>query len=1062
MRTLFDISSERGRHFLEHIRSYNNVLSLASIGCEEQNLPGFNPTFTIQGKMYHRIGSLLPDPGDQPKFMQMYFYDTDNELAYRKNIMSDLREDVLLNLQDTLHLVNTYIQSLKCGLELIGHEPDVKLVLNADKNMKPSEAHCRNYNLPQASEVAVLLPGETAGNLDVVLQGRGGEVRRINSVSRIYDPTHYVLMFPFGTDGFQLGLRKSNGRTLTPSNFYSYRLQIRKDDYNSIMKLRRLLQQYAVDQWAKIELSRMNWVRSNQATIRAEKYSGLMDAANENDLANAGQRIILPPSVYGSPRFYNECFQSAMSIVRVYGKPDYFITFTTNPKWKEIQEALNPGEKATDRPDICARVFHLKLDALMDDIIKKKVLGDVNAYTYTIEWQKRGLTHAHILLIMADKDKPKTPENIDRAVVAELPDPVQNPELFEIIKRNHIHGPCGAINLNSPCMDGCGRERKCTKNFPKNLRQHTTVREDSYPEYRRRAPENGGHTAEISIKGNVVTVDNSFVVPYNPYLSLRYNAHINVEVVFSVQAVKYLYKYVTKGQDRILMHMAKENANDEVENFLNARYVSASEAFWRIYGFELHSRYPAVEKLPCHLPDQQTVIFHSVEEAQASLQGDPPVTKLQAYFQTNADEESARTILYIDFPRYFTWNQGLKKWQRRKRGQAVGDTVNMITQKIGRVPTVSLSAHQSELFYLRLILFNRAGAKSFEDLRTIDGVLFPTFQAACCKLGLLDNDTEIDSVMEEASSLRFGDPLCDVFATILMYCRPSDPLAFWERHKLKLCQDKMFQQKTSVLSDHIVNEVLLYLQDRVEQDNLDINRDFLLPKPNPELLPLGAIPREIREETILDLEQLEVQVQGNIEKLSDEQRQVYDAVLSSVDLQDGHVFNLDASGGTGKTFTINLILDKVRSNSKIALATATSGIAATLLHLGRTLHSRLKVPLTINSESLCAITKRSATGKLLKLASLLVIDEVSMLHKHIIEAVDRTCQDIREDERPFGGLTVLLAGDFRQILPVVPHGSRGQIVDASLKSSKVWKFVKTLKLTKNMRVANGGGRTAYL
>ena len=87
------------------------------------------------------------------------------------------------------------------------------------------------------------------------------------------------------------------------------------------------MQQYAVDQWAKIESSRLQWVKSNQKTIRAEKYQGLYDALQEGETVNVGRKVILPPTIYGSPRFYSEAFMDAMSIVRKFGKPDYLYHF---------------------------------------------------------------------------------------------------------------------------------------------------------------------------------------------------------------------------------------------------------------------------------------------------------------------------------------------------------------------------------------------------------------------------------------------------------------------------------------------------------------------------------------------------------------------------------------------------------------------------------------------------------------------------------------------------------------------------------------------------------------
>ena len=96
-------------------------------------------------------------------------------------------------------------------------------------------------------------------------------------------------------------------------------------------------------------------------------------------------------------------YQDAMAIVRKYGEPDLFITFTCNPRWKEIEEQLFPGQTPSDRPDLIARVFKFKLNELIDDIIKKHIFGRTVAHIFVIEFQKRGLSHSHMLIIMANK-----------------------------------------------------------------------------------------------------------------------------------------------------------------------------------------------------------------------------------------------------------------------------------------------------------------------------------------------------------------------------------------------------------------------------------------------------------------------------------------------------------------------------------------------------------------------------------------------------------------------------------------------------------------------------------
>ena len=122
-----------------------------------------------------------------------------------------------------------------------------------------------------ASEVSAIVPGSNIPNLDVILHVRDGGLRCINAIHRPYDPLFYVMLFPYGDDGWQIGIKRSSGRILTATDLYSYRLQVRHSDFNLIMKIRRLMQRYAVDCWANIESSKLQWVENNQKTIRAEK-----------------------------------------------------------------------------------------------------------------------------------------------------------------------------------------------------------------------------------------------------------------------------------------------------------------------------------------------------------------------------------------------------------------------------------------------------------------------------------------------------------------------------------------------------------------------------------------------------------------------------------------------------------------------------------------------------------------------------------------------------------------------------------------------------------------------
>jgi hypothetical protein len=140
------------------------------------------------------------------------------------------------------------------------------------------------------------------------------------------------------------------------------------------------------------------------------------------------------------------------------------------------------------------------------------------------------------------------------------------------------------------------------------------------------------------------------------------------------------------------------------------------------------------------------------------------------------------------------------------------------------------------------------------------------------------------------------------------------------------------------------------------------------------------------------------------------------------------------------------------TGSNFALATASSGIAALLLDGGRTAHSMFKIPIELSETSTCSISKTSELAELLRRTKLLVWDEAPMMHKFAFEAVDRTIRDIMEVDQPFGGMTVLLGGDFRQCLPVIPRAFRASVVSSCLNRSTLWRFFRVLKLTINKRV----------
>jgi hypothetical protein len=375
-----------------------------------------------------------------------------------------------------------------------------------------------------------------------------------------------------------------------------------------------------------------------------------------------------------------------------------------------------------------------------------------------------------------------------------------------------------------------------------------------------------------------------------------------------------------------------------------------------------------------------------------------------------------------------------------------------------------------DVFYLRLLLHNDhcRGKISFNDLKTLqNGMVCESFKEVCRELGLLKDDMEWHRVLEESSGTKLCPQIRELFVVILMFCQPANPRALFDEFWPTWIDDFEQQGKHMLVpldASQLKTMLLLDLELRLQSFEKEL-MDFGLPKPTPEELSqvetlTNTEPVLIREEKDYNLPQLVASLENVVPMFTPEQSIIFKTVLEAVNQQQSLWAFIDARGGCGKTFLLNAILSAVRSSNQggcVALAMATTGIAANLLKLGRTFHSRMKAPLTATEDSMLQISAQSVLAKLVRMAKLLLIDESTMLDRFQLEALDRSLRDLMGNtEQPFGGKIILLAGDFRQCLPVVPGANRAGTVSHCINMSHLWNHFRVLKLTENMRVRASG------
>jgi len=462
LQSLFnDYTSAEGKLFHHKIRFINSALQMASSTASIKHKKG--PSMMVaEGNIYHLLNPI--ETAEDPQYVQLYTIDDqEKELAERLKRMKENADEssycqrprteharlhrMLGELQAMLHECNSFVKVFQSVHERVAEQDEGDVV---EFEVKYIENDTKVYNKPQASELMVVVDDHERSK-----EKRGLRLlarNRVNCKKAVtiwdcnpsYEPLHFVMLYPRGTEGWHSDLG------LTTQEYATYWLHERPIDVHAnFTKAGRLFQEWILDTYVKMERRRINYFKTAQFN-RRRRRSALKLLQKEvrqgqRSGSEAGREAMEVPSKHiGSHAYFRKKRFDAFALARAFGNPSLFVTMTCNPQWPEIERELLPGQAVEDRPDIVSRVFHMKMQQLKDDIINSRVLGEVEAYTYRVEFQKRGLPHVHILVWLKDKALTSTGAGIESVSQACIPDPSMDPRGYELVTKHMMHGPCVA------------------------------------------------------------------------------------------------------------------------------------------------------------------------------------------------------------------------------------------------------------------------------------------------------------------------------------------------------------------------------------------------------------------------------------------------------------------------------------------------------------------------------------------------------------------------------------------------------------------------------------------
>ncbi|KAL8276810.1 hypothetical protein RQP46_010741 [Phenoliferia psychrophenolica] len=586
-------------------------------------------------------------------------------------------------------------------------------------------------------------------------------------------------------------------------------------------------------------------------------------------------------------------------------------------------------------------------------------------------------------------------------------------------------------HLNSRRYSRCNKKGRCAYGFPHPVTPRSVIGEDGKVKFRRRY-EDSAWTATIV-----------------PALLLEWDGHLHADALFTSKVFIYAFKYLYKGPDEANVRLTDSRDKSSPDDFFNARYLSACEAAWRIFAFNIVKKEPSVSSLSVHLPDQQRVQYHRNA-------GSSSVSDLIRYLELRPRTEPFLSMTYVQYfeavsfapfnpsnplpPQHHLELQSRDPNVRR-------NIVKLRTRgdHVARLQTIPPG--RGEPFYLRAILQHGA-ATSWDDLYSHEGVRHQSFAEKAVALGLFRDENEAQYAMREAIE-HLNTPAQGRFLFANLILEGAEPSELWREFEEWLSSDYLDSTRDAATAHR---KTLLSINALFVEHGKSC-ASFGLPQPD-------DYSKEVEVELEAFLHQrvaLQHRAADMEADFNDGQRAVYHRIIHHIEHSQstGALIFLEAKAGCGKTFVMQALAAGLRGSGEIVLITGSTALAASLHTRGRTMHNLFKVPVSEdNSNIRCNIERGSTRADLLLAGIVYIMDDIAMSNRAVVEAVDELMRRLTGIDRPMGGKVVVALGDFQQVGPVVKHGGISATVDASIKSSYLWDSFEVLHLLERVRNAD--------